>query len=193
MNNKILLGSILSVVILILVSFTGAVGYQTTSTIARASPLFSVRSKRAIGQGEKDITTDYLGHGEETNIQFSSRMKRTEQAQKAIDIINIMDDRAFSRFVARIISHPKSPEQMTDMETSDVLQALFYIRENPNDVEYYDTENNPIETFEYITCFGFPCLIGWLQSILVLIFAYILGWISSQVSRAHIPTYGCCP
>ena len=50
MNKKILIGSIIAVVILVLVSFTGVVGYQTTksSTISKASPLFSVRSKRAI-------------------------------------------------------------------------------------------------------------------------------------------------
>ena len=48
MNKKILIGSIIAVVILVLVSFTGVVGYQTTksSTIARASPLFKVRTNR---------------------------------------------------------------------------------------------------------------------------------------------------
>ena len=61
MRKKLLLGSIIAVVILILVSFTGVVGYQTTksSTIARASPLFSVRSKRAIDEEIKDLTCDY--------------------------------------------------------------------------------------------------------------------------------------
>jgi len=52
MNKKILIGSIIAVAILVLVSFTGVVGYQTTksSTIARASPLFAVRSSRAIDE-----------------------------------------------------------------------------------------------------------------------------------------------
>ena len=70
MNKKILLGSIIAVVILVLVSFTGVVGYQSakSSTIARASPLFSVRSKRAIDRESKDLTSDYIGKGEEVTI-----------------------------------------------------------------------------------------------------------------------------
>ena len=50
MDKKILIGSIIAVAILVLVSFTGVVGYQTTksSTIDVASPLFTVRSSRAI-------------------------------------------------------------------------------------------------------------------------------------------------
>ena len=62
MNKKILMGSIVSVAILILVSFTGVVGYQTTksSTIARASPLFTVRSNRAIDKESKDFTYYFL-------------------------------------------------------------------------------------------------------------------------------------
>jgi len=57
MNNKILIGSIIAVAVLVLVSFTGVVGYQTTksSTIAKASPLFTVRSSRAIDGESKDI------------------------------------------------------------------------------------------------------------------------------------------
>ena len=58
MNNKILIGSIIAVVILVLVSFTGVVGYQTTkfSTIAKASPLFSVRTQRAIDKESRGLT-----------------------------------------------------------------------------------------------------------------------------------------
>ena len=56
MNKKILIGNIIAVAILVLVSFTGVIGYQTTksSTIARASPLFAVRSNRAIDEERKD-------------------------------------------------------------------------------------------------------------------------------------------
>ena len=75
MNKKILIGSIIAVVILILVSFTGVVGYQTTksSTIATASPLFAVRSSRAIDEESGDIACDYVGNGEEISITLSVR------------------------------------------------------------------------------------------------------------------------
>ncbi len=184
MNKKILIGSIIAVVILVLMSFTGVVGYQTTksSTISRVSPLFSIRSKRAIGQEQKDITTDYLGYGEATNIQFSSRIERAEKVQKAVNIISKMNDRAFSKMVARIILQLRNQEQMTDIETSDALQALQYIRKNPNDIKYYDTKNNPRDiTFEYLTCSGFPgCLIETIALIFMIILLFIYNIITSQ-------------
>jgi len=134
------------------------------------------------GQEQNDITTDYLGNGEETNLQFSSRLKRTIQAQKAVDIISKMDDKAFSRFIARIIFRLKYQEQMTGKETSDVLQALYRIREKPNDIKYYDTKNSPIDiTFEYLTCSGFPgCLIETIALIFIIILLFIYNIITSQ-------------
>ena len=193
MEKRILIGSIIAVVILVLVSFTGVVGYQTTksSTIAKASPLFSIRSKRAIGQGEKDISTDYLGHGEKTDIQFSSRIERAEQVQKTIDIISKMDDKAFSKFISRIILKQKYREQMTDKETSDMLQALQYIRGNPNDMKYYNTKDNPIETFEYWTCRWWPGC--YIYIILVLITGEIIGFITSLFGCYPATSAGACP
>ena len=186
------------------VSFTGVVGYQTTksSTIVRVSPLFNIRSRRAINEESKDLNCDYSGKGEETNIHISSRAKRTEQVQKAVNIISKMDDKAFSKFVARIIPYLKNKEQMTDKEKSDLLQALHYIRTNLNDMEYYDTKNSPTSimkcayTLEYNIFNVFPFFI-----ILMLIMLYnfifgillaILGWITSQTCMGY--TFGaCCP
>ena len=75
MNKRILIGSIIAVAILVLVSFTGVVGYQTTksSSIARASPLFSVRSSRAIDEESKDIVCDYVGKEEELVLSIPKR------------------------------------------------------------------------------------------------------------------------
>ena len=72
MKKKILIGCIIAVAILVLVSFTGVVGYQTTksSTIANASPLFNVRAKRAINQEDDGLTCDYVGKGEEDIISI---------------------------------------------------------------------------------------------------------------------------
>lgn len=65
---------------------------------------------------------------------------------------------------------------MTDKKTSDVLQALPHIRENPNYMKYYETENIPIyETSEYMTCVWFPgCLL--IDSLTTLIAVLWLLW-----------------
>jgi hypothetical protein len=177
------------------VSFTGVVGYQTTksSNIARASPLFSVRSSRAIDEESKDIACDYIGKGEETSIPLSSRLKRAEQVQKTANIISKMTDKAFSKFVERVILNLKYQEQMVDKEISDVLQNLYYIRRNPNDARYYDTKDNHLdETVEYLSCRWFPgCYIVFY--ILVEIVASII-WFITQLFNCYPPTsVAACP
>jgi len=105
MNKKILIGSIIAVAILVLVSFTGVVGYQTTksSTIARASPLFTVRSSRAIDEESKEITCDYVGKGEEITIPLPVRNNREVLLEKIKDKISKMDGEEFNRFKNLII------------------------------------------------------------------------------------------
>ena len=93
MNKKILLGSIIAVAILVLVSFTGVVGYQTTksSTIANASPLFTIRCSRAIDEENKDFVCDYVGKGEEITIPLPLRNDRAILLEKIKDRISKMD------------------------------------------------------------------------------------------------------
>ena len=101
MIKKILLGSIIAVIILVLVSFTGVVGYQTTksSTIAKASPLFNVRTSRAIDEENKDLTCDYVGKGKEINILLPARNSKVELFDRFSNVIRAMDDKSFDRFV----------------------------------------------------------------------------------------------
>ena len=130
MNKKILIGCIIGVTILVGVSFTSVVSYSSVKTASTLnSPLFGIRTSRAVNKESKDLRCYYFGKGEETDISLSSRMNIAEQSHKVIDIISKMSDKAFSRFVARIMLNLKYQGQK---DKSDVLQALFYIRKNPN-------------------------------------------------------------
>ncbi|UCF13424.1 MAG: hypothetical protein JSW06_03985 [Thermoplasmatales archaeon] len=192
MNKKILVGSIIAVVILILVSFTSVVGYDSVkSTSAINSPLFGIRTKRAIGQGQEDITTDYLGHGEQTNIQFSSRMKKIEQIQKAIGIISKMSDRAFSKIVVRVVLKLKYQEKLDAKETSEALQILNNIMRKPNDIKHYDTNNNPKpETGWYISCDWFP---GCNILDIIIKILYTWGDFVGSILQFVTSLFGCYP
>ncbi len=99
MNSKILLGSIISVVILILVSFTSVVGYGSVESNVKESPLFNIRSNRAIDKESKDLSCDYLGKGVVTNINIPSRDNGTILTQKVFELISKMDDREFNEFI----------------------------------------------------------------------------------------------
>ena len=83
MNKKILIGSIIAVVILVLVSFTSVVGYNSVkSNSVKASPLFSVRTNRAIGEETKVLTCKYIGKG--ITLPFPARDDKTVLTQKVM-------------------------------------------------------------------------------------------------------------
>ena len=134
MNKKILIGCIIAVATLVLVSFTGVVGYQTTqsSTIARASPLFTIRSSRAIDGESKDIACDYVGKGEEHNILLSSRIGKVELLDKLANIIRKMDDKSFDRFVKIVIANINQNNKINDVEVSseEIAVMLSQLRDN---------------------------------------------------------------
>jgi len=133
MNNKILIGSIIAVAILVLVSFTGVVGYQTTksSTIAKASPLFSIRSKRAIDEESKDLTCAYVGKGEEITIPIPTRDSRNAFLQKFIDRVSKMDDEAFDKFIGLVINRLEKEPNINDETISEIVKLLEQLRNEP--------------------------------------------------------------
>ena len=118
MNKKILIGSIIAVAILILVSFTGVVGYQTTksSTIAKASPLFTVRSSRAIDGESKDLNCDYVGKGEEIVLSIPKRDTHQYLISKLINMIRKMDDKTYDRFVELVKAYRNQNNKINDNE-----------------------------------------------------------------------------
>ena len=130
MNKKILIGSIIAVVILVLVSFTGVVGYQTTqsSTIAKASPLFTVRSSRAIDEESRDLNCDYVGKGEESVLSIPKRDSKTASFQKFIDRISKMDDETFHRliqFTRENSDYPIIPEKINSDNYDNFEPATY--------------------------------------------------------------------
>ncbi len=151
MNKKILIGSIIAVVILVLVSFTGVVGYQTTksSTIARASPLFSVRSKRAIDKQSKDIACEYVGKGEESVLSIPKRDDKTAIKQKVVDMICAMDDITFNKLMNLVASKFQQKE-----ERNEVINTFHQLRSHPERISVdYDNNNERFTSItKYLIC-----------------------------------------
>ena len=157
MNKKILIGSIIAVAILILVSFTGVVGYQTTksSNIAKASPLFTIRSSRAIDEESKDIACDYVGKGNRIIIPLPKRNNKVELLDRFTNIIRTMDDKSFDRLVELIIKHLHQRNDLHENDKEEIFQFLIQLRDNPNEITHYimeGEESNP-NTYE--------CTWGW--------------------------------
>jgi len=157
MNKKILIGSIIAVAILILVSFTGVVGYQTTksSTIARASPLFTVRSSRAIDEESVDLSCDYVGKGELNNIYLPERNDKTDSVDNLIYAIQRMDDKSLQRFAYLINYRLHQTNELQRYDSEDIFQSLKQLRDNPDSVMLY-TEKEKVYTL-VLTC-GCPSI-----------------------------------
>ena len=161
MNKKILIGSIIAVAILILVSFTGVVGYQTTksSTIARASPLFTVRSSRAIDVESKDIACDYVGKGEDI-LFIPRRNSKKVLIQNVIDRISKMDDETFNKLIFFTINKIKHSNNSNQKYIDELLTALPHIRENPKELENFINKDTNISLATPLTLSEF-CKIFW--------------------------------
>ena len=170
MRKDILIGSIIAVVILVLVSFTGVVGYQTTksSTFTKASPLFSVRSNRALDKQSKDFACNYVGKGKSTPITIPKRDGRTasfHKAQRLIDIISKMDDKAFDRLVSSVIKHIHQDNTFKDVNINEVKTTLHHLKNNPKRIDVDYGKNNLKYTWLrdfWATLCWFPfCAIGY--------------------------------
>ncbi|UCF12307.1 MAG: hypothetical protein JSW06_09740 [Thermoplasmatales archaeon] len=155
MNKKILIGSIGAVIILVLVSFTGVVGYQTTksTTITRVSPLFKVRTNRAIGEESKEISCKYVGKG--NTLPFPERDDKTVVVQKVVDSIRKMDDEAFEKFIAYIINHVQKDKRFNDINPEEIRETFNLLRISDKPIPMFDAETN--SRLSVRTCFTCTC------------------------------------
>ncbi|UCF13146.1 MAG: hypothetical protein JSW06_02535 [Thermoplasmatales archaeon] len=87
MNKKILIGSIIAIAILVLVSFTGVIGYRSIDSDVKVSPLFNIRSSKAIRKESKDIVCDYVGKGAGCILSIPKRNETTSMIFKLLNKI----------------------------------------------------------------------------------------------------------
>ncbi len=162
MNKKILIGSAIAVAILVLVSFTGVVGYQITksSTIAKASPLFSVRSSRAIDEDSKDIACDYVGKDIVTSIIIPNRNPDLASTQRIIKYIRNLDDKEYLIFINSLIKRLEN-RGITEISRVEILNILNTIRNGkeignkillPNEIKGLTSD------FPYLLCHIFDTI-----------------------------------
>jgi len=196
MNKKILIGSLVAVAILVLVSFTGVVGYQTTksSTITRASPLFTVRSNRAIDVESKDLKCDYVGKGEDNFLSIPNRDGNIESLRKAIESIQKMDVKTFNKFIYFVIHKALRENKFNDVNDYESIIALYQFRDNPDlyNKEYNIQGNTWQET---PTLCWFPGC--FLYYIIMFYYTYLtfstVCTLNPPFCTFNYQTYPCCP
>lgn len=145
MKNKILLGSIIAIVIIILASYTSVVGFQSTQTSkVGLSPLFRIRSKKAIDTKYKDIiTSDYIGKGNEDNLQIPTRDNQDTLIQRVIDRIKGMDEKSFDRFVLLLINRFQQEIEARNIDIGRLITILNEIRTDKSIINVVDGNEPP--------------------------------------------------
>ena len=138
MNKKILIGSIIAVAILVLVSFTGVVGHQktTSSTIAKVSPLFTIRTNRAIGVGSKNLNCNYPSN--RIMLPFPNRDNKDKLTREVIDSIRKMDDKTYERFIASVIDFAQKDIRFNDVNSDKIKEALYLLRYSDIPIPIFD-------------------------------------------------------
>ena len=139
MNKKIMLGSIVAVVIIVLTAFTSVVGFQTTkSTIIKGSPLFSVRTQRATNtQDSKTITSEYIGKRNPIAIPFPPKNTASLLFQNAVDGISTMDDLTFNKFLDAAINKLHQSNKVKDEDLLMIRGLFQFVRKNPEEAKKY--------------------------------------------------------
>jgi len=177
MNNKIFISSIIVVAVLIGVSFTSVVGYKSIDSDLKASPLFNIRSSRAIDEESEDLTSDYLKKGRDIKIHLPTRNNKVILLERFANIIKMMNDKSYDRFVEIIIKHLRMIDDFQENNKDDITIALNQLRDNPNRITPHIMEQAEPKPPTYQCTFTWPECPPTLENtgIIFCLFWFILG------------------
>ncbi len=168
MRKKLLIGSVLSVLMLILLSFTSVVGYRSVESDVKASPLFTIRTQRTIDKDTGKVSCEYLGMGDDINLLIPIRDENSVLFQMAIDNINKMDDEKYDRFISLIINSINW-NKFTDIDIDEIKIALYKLRKsNYNTTIPVINWNSPY--YNFVMFILLLLLIGIIEIIIYTIF-----------------------
>jgi hypothetical protein len=126
MNKKILIGSIIALCILIGISFTSVVGYRSVVSDVNVSPLFTIRSSRAIDEECREFSCDYVGNWDSINLLFPEKEKVS--FQKIIDVVQSMDDETFNEFITLLLSQIQKEQQFNCKNLNQIKEAFYQFK-----------------------------------------------------------------
>ncbi len=196
MNKKILIGSIIAVVILIGISFTSVVGNQSTSrTIAEISPLFTVRSSRALDVDSKDLSYNYVGKGGEIQISILPRTNRISLFLNDFANNNKIKYDKLKQFL--INSNNKFYQEKIYRDDNSIQELLTTLYQQNKDIIVEDNKVvfGTLTTNLYTICVWFPGCVPYmfiagtyaLFLVVFLIYLKISGFTSDPCLTVYIP------
>lgn len=140
-DKKLLWWSLIAVILITLPLITPVIGVQTNNkSISDVSPLFGIRTDRAIGKENQNlINSNYIGNKNTVTIPltFHSRATITQNVvQKIIEI----DSRLFNRLLAYLIKATHNSENLP----FEITEAIHVIQEETD--KELQPEKSKLET-----------------------------------------------
>jgi hypothetical protein len=188
MNKQLLIGgSILAVVVLVLAGLSPVVGYNSAESGVKDSPLFHLRTQRALNKDENVQVCAYLGKGK--LLPFPVRNDKSLYYQRFLDKISRMDDKVFDRFLDVIMNYLRQDHTINDEEIDEIITMFHLLNSNPQEKKKYiitkesgflsedpDTVTDPITV-----CLWFPGCVPWLLFFVLLEMVAILTFIIAEI------------
>jgi len=128
-KNPLIGVSAIAVVLLVLGSLTNVVGYQTVkSSTMNESPLFSLRTKRALNQESRNtLTSKFFSKDSENKFQIPIRESNTILIQKFIEIISEMDNKEFDRLQSLVITNIYEDNNYNNIDSKIIISVLTQV------------------------------------------------------------------
>ena len=174
MKKKILIGSIIAVVILVLVSFTSVVGYNSVKSDSKiASPLFGIRTNRAINKEQNAVTSHYIGKGKAINILLHKRNDKAEWVENFANLVKRMDEKSLDIVADIYINELESNENIDHIDSNYIRDAIYFISKNPEiSKSFLLQEKEKSDSNDYT--YGNPTRIGCIFSLIIEAFIYMI-------------------
>jgi len=172
MNKKpLIVVSICAVVLLVMGSLSNVVGYQSVKSTVNDSPLFSMRTQRAINMdGRRLLTSEYLGKGENI-LLIPMADDKTLLYQKVINRIDRMNETTFNNFITMVIHQINREPKLKNINSQEIIAFLHQIRNNPNILSNQNVDlrdEMPVVTSgSFIKFIG--CVFSFITSIILLL------------------------
>jgi hypothetical protein len=189
-KKPLIMVSLCAVVLLVLASLGNVVGYQSVKSTVNDSPLFETRTQRATNQQQNTLTSQYIGMGRGTFLQFSIRDSQIEQLKKAIEIVSKMDDTTFARLTDLCIQRVRQDDSLKDTNPNEIKQMLQTLRTKPEIILNSFSNRNEPGTISFITvCPWFPGCILLNYIVAFVIMSLFLGEVIITVILKCFPDY----
>jgi hypothetical protein len=163
------------------------------------SPLFHLRTQRAIDKEENIQKCTYLGKGKENILMIPQRNSETSLVQKFIKGITKMNDDEFDRFVRIAFDHLKKDKTITDKTINEIIQSLYLLRMKPDKITNFMDDMGEDGWTEFVLCTVdghwapgcFVRLIGWfIVGFFLAIFFYLATVLGAYPTWCF--SYGNC-